>query len=455
MMKNMKADQKQPAENALAQEFHFITLIRFALPTMVMMIFMGLYTIADTIFVSRLVNTNALSALNIVCPVINLTVGVGTMLSAGGSAVVAAKMGQGREEEARQDFSLIVLAGAVLGILIALLGIRWMDSVIYGLGANNVLFPYCRDYLFVILIFTPASMLQVLFQNLIVTAGKPGFGMVLSVSAGIANIILDYIFMGILKMGIRGSALGTGIGYLIPTVFGVLFFMRNPGTLRFCRPSFDWKMLLGSLSNGCSEMVSQTAAAVTTFLFNGTMMRLAGENGVAAVTIMIYTQFFLTTLYIGYSMGVAPVISYNRGRKNDRQLRRTVLHSLAFTAGSSCCIFGISMLFGEAFLEVFCPSGSGVYGIAAEGIRIFPAAFLFCGMNIFTSAMFTALSNGKLSALISFLRTFGLITMLLMILPKFFGITGVWMAVPIAEAVTWIVAVRLLWGCRGKYGYGG
>lgn len=446
----MKTDQKQPAENALAQDFHFLSLIRFAFPTMVMMIFMGLYTIVDTIFVSRFVNTNALSALNIVCPVINLTVGLGTMLAAGGSAIVAAKMGQGREQEARRDFSFIVLAGAVLGIFITLIGIRWIDPILYGLGANDILFPYCREYLFIILLFTPASMLQVLFQNLIVTAGRPGFGMVLSVSAGIANVILDFIFMGILKMGIRGSALGTGIGYLIPTVFGILFFAGNTGTLSFCHPSFDWKMLFRSLSNGCSEMVSQAASAVTTFLFNSTMMSLAGENGVAAVTIMIYTQFFLTTLYIGYSMGVAPVISYNYGRKNHRQLKRTILHSLAFTAGSSVGIFGISMLFGEPFLRIFCRPETEVYAIAGEGIRIFPAAFLFCGMNIFTSSMFTALSNGKVSALISFLRTFGLITLFLMLLPKFLGITGVWMAVPAAEAVTWIAAAGMVYRCKRR-----
>lgn len=437
-------NQKNSAENALAQSFRFGSLIRFALPTMIMMIFMGLYTIVDTIFVSRLVNTNALSALNIVCPVINLTVGLGTMLAAGGSAIVAAKMGQGREQEARQDFSFMILAGVVFGMLITLSGICFLDQIIYGLGANAILFPYCKQYLFVILIFTPASMLQVLFQNLIVTAGKPGFGMVLSVGAGIANVVLDYIFMGICKMGIKGSALGTGIGYLIPTFFGVQFFLKNHGTLRFSRPSFDWKMLAGSLANGSSEMVSQMASAVTTFLFNGTMMKRAGENGVAAITIMIYTQFFMTTLYIGFSMGVAPVLSYNYGRKNHERLKRTLRQGFLFIIGISACIFTLSMLFGVPFLKIFCTPESQVFAIASQGIRIFPFGFLFCGLNIFASAMFTALCNGKISALISFLRTFGFITVLLLTLPKFFGITGVWMAVPIAEAATWAAAIVLI-----------
>lgn len=447
----MEIKQDQSVENALAQSFRFYSLIRFALPTMIMMIFMGLYTIVDTIFVARFVNTDALSALNIVCPVINLTVGLGTMLAAGGSAVVAAKMGQGKDLEARQDFSFLIFSGILLGILITLTGIWFLNPIIYGLGANEVLFPYCREYLFVILLFTPAGMLQVLFQNLIITAGKPGIGMALSVSAGVANVVLDYVFMGICKMGIRGSALGTGIGYLIPTIFGIFFFMKNSGTLRFCRPSFDWKMLAESLGNGSSEMVSQMASAVTTFLFNSKMMELAGEDGVAAITIMIYTQFFLTTLYIGFSMGIAPVVSYNYGRKDHGQLKRTLGHGVTFMIGISVCVFTISMLLGVPFLKIFCPPESEVFAIAKHGIRIFPFAFLFCGMNIFASAMFTALSNGKISALISFLRTFGWITVLLVILPNFFGITGVWMAVPIAEGATWVITGVAVYKYRRVY----
>ena len=195
--------------NPLAQKFTAVSLLKFAFPTMITMLFMGLYTIGDTIFVSRFVNTDALSAINMVTPVINIIVGLGTMLATGGSAVIARKMGEGKEREASQDFALIVFCGAALGIWIAVTGVLCMDEIIRGLGAGERLFPYCREYLMILLLFTPASILQVLFQNLIVTAGRPGFGMALSLGAGAANVVLDYIFMVPFGMGIRGSALGT------------------------------------------------------------------------------------------------------------------------------------------------------------------------------------------------------------------------------------------------------
>ena len=277
----------QAEENPLSQDFDIKSLLKFALPTIIMMLLMGLYTIVDTIFVAQFVGTNALSALNIVCPVINLIVGLGTMLATGGSAIVARKMGAGETVRASQDFTLIIGAGALFGVIITVLGTALIDNMIRGLGASGILFPYCKEYLSILLLFTPASMLQVLFQNLIVTAGRPGFGMALGISAGAANILFDYIFMVPLQMGIKGAALGTGIGYLVPTVAGILFFRLGNGSLHFRRPVMDISVLAGSCANGFSEMVSQGAAAVTTFLFNRTMMNLLGEDGVAAITIII------------------------------------------------------------------------------------------------------------------------------------------------------------------------
>ncbi|MEG0378144.1 MAG: MATE family efflux transporter, partial [Eubacterium sp.] len=318
----MSDTRSEKLENPLSKDFTMRSLLQFALPTIVMMIFMGLYTIGDTVIISRFVSTDALSALNIVTPVINVIVGLGAMLATGGSAIVAKKMGEGNEKRASQDFTLIVFAGAILGAGVAVLGILLIDKIIWGLGANAVLFPYCKQYLFILLLFTPASMMQILFQNLMVTAGKPGFGMFLSISAGVINVVLDYIFVVVMDMGIAGSALGTGIGYLIPTVIGIVFFARAKGMLHFRKPVLDFYVLWKSSSNGFSEMVSQIATAVTTFLFNLMMMRLLGEDGVAAITIIIYTQFLLTTLYIGFSMGVAPIISYNYGSKDYKRLKK-------------------------------------------------------------------------------------------------------------------------------------
>ena len=278
-------------------------------------------------------------------------------------------------------------------------------------------------------------------------------GMVLGVSAGIANILLDYIFMVPLHMGIKGAAFGTGIGYMIPAVIGLCFFSAKRGSLHFRKPVIDFSVLVESCTNGFSEMVSQAATAVTTFLFNCIMMKLLGENGVAAITIIIYTQFLLSALYIGFSMGAAPVISYNYGKQDEKQLKNVFAICMQFIVFVSVTVFAVAIIFGSPLVRVFAEKGTPVYEIARNGFLIFPFSFLFCGLNIFTSATFTALSNGKLSAILSFLRTFGLITVLLLTLPNLLGVTGVWLAVPIAELITMVVALVFLHQNREKYHY--
>ena len=440
-------------KNPLAESFNALSLIRFAFPSMVMMLFMGLYTIVDTIFVARFVDTNALSSINIVCPVINLIVGLGTMLATGGSAVVAKKMGNGNIREARSNFTLIVVAGAVIGLLITAAGLLFLDEIIWGLGASEILFPYCRDYLTIQLIFAAFNMMQVLYQNLFVTAGKPTLGLVLAVLAGIANIVFDYVFIVLLQMGIKGAAIGTGIGYMIPTIIGTIFFLMKRSELHFCKPDMDASVLLKSCSNGVSELVSQCSTAVTTFLFNITMMKLLGEDGVAAITVLIYSQFLLTTLYIGFSMGTAPVVSYNYGSGNVKQLKKTVRICFSFIAGISIFVFLFSLLGGESIAKVFAENNRNVFEITKNGFSIFSFSFLFSGCNIFSSALFTALSNGKASAAIAFLRTFGFITVFLLLLPKFLKVTGVWLAVPLAELLTLILTIYLLCRHRKQYHY--
>lgn len=434
----------EPSKNPLALDVSLPALLKFALPSMAGMIFMGLYTIGDTVIVARLVNTDALSAINIATPIINIIVGLGTMLATGGSAIIAGKMGAGKLTEAWQDFSLITVSGAALGIAIAILGTLLMDRLIWSLGASQRLFPYCKAYLSILLVFTPASILQVLFQNLIITAGRPGLGMAFSVGAGAVNVFLDCLFIHFFEMGIQGSALGTGVGYLISAALGGAFFLSGKGHLKFRRPVLRLKVLAISCSNGCSELVSQASSAVTTFLFNRSMMGLLGEDGVAAVTIMIYLQFLLTTLFIGFSMGTAPVISYYYGRKDLLSLKKIFRICLGLTSGISVFVFLFTIGFGSFLAGIFSPKGTPVYAITREGFSIFPFAFLFCGINIFASAAFTALSDGKRSAFLSFLRTFGLITVFLLTLPEIFGVRGVWMAVPAAELITMTIAIFLI-----------
>ncbi len=432
------------SEHIFDQKWSAASLLRFAFPTIVMMVFMGLYTIVDTIFVARFVSTDALSAINIVCPVINLTVGLGTMIAAGGSAVVSRKMGAGLEQEAKEDFTLLVLAAAGIGAAILICGTLWLNPILLALGASERLLPFCRDYLGLLLLFLPANVIQTVYANLFVTAGKPGLGFGLSVLAGLANILLDYVFIVLGSMEIRGAALGTGLGYLIPAAAGTVFFFRNRGALFFVKPRWKGALLTESCLNGSSEMVGQLAAALTTFLFNLTMMERLGEDGVAAVTIMIYSQFLLNTLFIGFSMGVAPVIGFHYGSGNRKQQRKILSICIRFLAAASLLIFALFISGGPLVVRMFTPDASRVYEIAAAGFPVFSVSFLFCGFNIFISALFTALSNGKISAVLSFLRTFGLLCGGILLLPRLFGITGVWMAVPMAEGIMFFVSLGCL-----------
>lgn len=440
-------------DNLLDREWNAVSLLRFALPTVIMMILMGLYTIADTIFAARFVNTDALSAINIVCPVINVTVGLGTMLASGGNAIVSRKMGAGENQAAKETFTLLVVTGAAIGFLIFLGGTVWIDKLLYALGASGLLFPYCKKYLLTLFLFIPANVLQTLFSNLFVTAGKPGLGFSLSVLAGAANLVLDYVFIVPCNLSIQGAALGTGFGYLIPTIAGLVYFTRSKGVLSFTRPKWKWAVIKESCFNGSSEMVGQLAAAITTFLFNDAMMELAGENGVAAISIIIYSQFLLNTLYIGYAMGISPVIGFHYGNGNAAQQKKVFSVSIRFIAAASVLVFAVSLFCGPYIVRLFAEDAPAVYQIAANGFRIFSCSFLFCGLNIFTSAMFTALSNGKVSAVLSFLRTFGLTAGGILFLPRLWGITGVWLAVPLAEGIMFVISALCLVLYRKRYSY--
>lgn len=421
--------------NPLDRRWTAASLLAFTLPTVAMMLFMGLYTAADTVFVARLAGTDALSALNIVCPAVNLMVGLGTMLAAGGSAILARKMGAGEAASAREDLTLLTLAGAGLGLLIALGGRLALAPLVRALGATSRLLPYCVDYLGVLLLFAPAYLLQTMFSNLFVAAGRPRLGLGLSLAAGGVNILLDWLLMGPLQLGIRGAAWGTGIGCLIPAAAGVLWFARGGGGLRFARPRWSSSVLAESCLNGSSELIGQLAAAVTTYLFNRAMLRLAGEDGVAAVTILIYTQFLLNTLFIGFSMGAAPAVSFAYGAEDRPRLRRIVLLCGRVLAGASLGIFAAAMLGGGALVALFAPPETAVCRLGREGMGVFGWSFLFCGWNIFISGLFTALSNGRVSAALSALRTFGLVAGGLLVLPELLGVRGVWLAVPLAEGV--------------------
>lgn len=444
----------EKTHNGIAQEFNLISLLRFVAPTVVMLVFMSLYQMVDAVFVSKFVGENALSALNIVYPFPSIVIAVSIMLATGGSAIIARNMGEGKEKEAKENFSFIVLVGAVIGVAIATAGILFIEPLIYMLGATPSLYDYCYEYLFILVLSVPLSVFQMLFQSFFVTAGKPHLGLTLTVLGGVSNIVLDYVFIVLCGFGVSGAALATSIGYSIPGLFGLIYFaVSRKGTLYFVKPVFRWGVLFKCCINGSSEMVNNLAVAVTTFLFNVLMLKYAGEAGVAAITIVLYAQFLMTSAFMGFSSGIAPVVSFNYGSGNVRQLKKIFKISVWVITVVSAAVFVIAETCSDVVIMVFTPAGSEVFGLTKYGFAIFSFSFLCTGMNIFASALFTAFSNGKISAILSFLRTFVFLTACLLFLPLFWEVDGIWLAVPVAEVMALFVSVYYLVRFKKVYQY--
>ncbi|SCJ93624.1 Staphylococcal virulence regulator protein A [uncultured Clostridium sp.] len=428
--------------NILSQKITTSSLIKFSIPTVIMMTFMSLYTMVDGIFISNFVGTDALSAVNLVSPFIMIISTIGIMLATGGSAIVARKMGERKIKESKENFSLLVVMGIIVGVAVLILGNIFINPLIKVLGANEVVSKYCYDYIKIMLAFMPALMLQVIFQSFFVTAGKSALGLGFVVVGGITNIILDYIFIAVLKMGLMGAGLATGIGYSIPGVLGFIYFLINrKGSLYLIKPKMDFKVLKESLINGSSEMVSNLASGITIYLFNIAMMKMIGSDGVASISVILYTDSLLVAIYMGYAMGVAPLISYNYGEENRRNLRKILKISVRTLLIGSVIVSAACVVFSKNLVSIFAPAGSNVFHIAAAGLPIFSIAFLFKGLNIFASSMFTALSNGKVSAVLSFLRTFVFLIVGIAVFPRLFNVTGLWISVPFAEILAIIVSI--------------
>lgn len=421
---------------SIGQKFTPFSLLKFAFPSMVMMMFMSLYMIVDGVFISRFVGSPALSAANIVYPAASLLIAVGVMLATGGSAVVAKEMGEGQRQRAKEDFTFLTVTGVAASLVFTVITTLFCTQISHLLGANENLVGYCDEYLKILMFFAPASMLQMIFQSFFVTAGKPNLGLAVTVLAGLTNAVLDYVFMGVIGMGIKGAALATGLGQMIPAVVGIACFSLGRGELHFVSFHPDFAKLGQACFNGASEMVTNISNAVITYLFNIIMMKLTGEDGVAAITIILYGQFLFNSLYMGFSMGTAPVISFNHGANKIKELKNVTGICKRFVLISSVAVTILSYVTADFVTVIFVSKESPVYELTVQGFLLFSVSYLFSGYNIFTSSYFTALSDGKTSAVISFTRTFGCIVAALLVLPKVMGITGVWLAIPAAELVT-------------------
>ncbi|MGI6031121.1 MAG: MATE family efflux transporter [Eubacteriales bacterium] len=441
-------------DNVMKQNFTLPRLLWFVLPTVVMMVAMSTYTSVDGAFVSKMISEDALAAVNIVYPVISVIVALSLMLATGSNAIIARKLGEGKGEEARQFFTLIYGVGFGSGVVLSLLCWLGIEPLLAWLGTTPELYGYAREYLGVLLWFFPMGFLQMFTQNFFVTEGKPGIGLTTCLLGGVANIVLDYVFMGPCQMGIAGAAVATGIGYSVPGLYGVWYFARNAGgTLHFQRPRWRGREMLHTCSNGSSELVNNLSVAITTLLFNLTMLHYVGEAGVSAITVILYLQFIQAAVYFGYAQGIAPVISYKYGQGDQLQLHGIVRTSIFLLTGCSLLVVLFSILLADEAVMLFLEPGSSTFALARRGFLIFSTSYLFMGVNVFLSAMFTALSNGFLSALLSFLRTLVFLVGGLLFFPWWLGVDGVWIAVPAAEALSAVVGYICYRSQKKRYGY--
>lgn len=435
------------------QPIRMRTMLSFTAPTMVLMVFTSLYTVVDGIVLSNYVGSLALSATNIVYPLQNICMAVGFMFATGSNAIVARKLGEEKPQEANQFMTLITLVTLGTMAVLVLCFLYWDEQLYVLLGADAELLPYCVAYGRIVIPGNLVLALQVLFQNYLVTADKPRVSLGLSVLGGMVNIVGDIVLVGPLHCGITGAAAASVAGQAIAGLLPLFIFFHPKTLIHFARPRWAGRDLLFSMANGSSEMVSNLAGAVTTTLFNLQMMALIGEKGVAAISAILYLQFIFVAIFLGFTSGLAPVISYHYGAGNKENLHKLFRIGVTVVAVFSLTMFLLSELGNETLVLIFASHDPALKELMVSGFRILAISFLCSGVNIFGSGWFTALNNGKLSAIISTMRTLVFETACLIILPGIMGINGVWIAMPIAEFLAAVIAIAFLAKNRKQYGY--
>ncbi len=428
-------------------------ILKFAIQTIAMTVFMSFYTMVDGLFVSNLIGTNALSAINLTAPIIQLVTAISTMLATGGSAVIMKKMGEQKTEEAKEDFTFLILVNVIVGMVMCTVGYLTMNHIFAGMNLSADVETYCIKYLSRYLVFTIPILLMNNFTLYMIASEKANLSLICSVTGGILNIILDYVLIAKLHMGIGGAAIATGIGYSVTAVVGFIVFSQKKNLLHFKKPVFRFKVLTHAATNGCSEMATALVTGIITMMFNWTMLYYVGEDGVAAVTIIMYVLMFASSLYTGYSYGVAPMLSYYYGEQNHKKLKKLVTISLKVIIGISLTTVIASFLLTKPLVSIFARSDNPVYDLAVTGNRVCTIALLFIGFNIFASGMFTALSNGIVSAILAFSRSFVFMLITMILLPFIFGVNGIWLATPAAELMALVLSVFMFLKYKNKYKY--
>lgn len=438
----------------LSEHFTYKTLIKFTIPTIIMMIFTSIYGVVDGIFVSNCVGSDAFAAVNLIMPVLMILGIVGFMIGSGGSALIAKTIGEGKKEKANEYFSMLIYLLIIIGLILSIVGIIAIRPISGLLGAKENILEDCITYGRVLLIFLIPFILQNCFQNFLVVAEKPTFGLIISIIAGITNMILDFVFIYVLKMGVFGAAAATGISQLVGGVIPLVYFIRkNNSPLKIIKAKFERKAIWQSCTNGSSEMLTNLSMSLVNMLYNIQLMKYAGSDGVVAYGIIMYIGFVFSGTYLGYSMGTAPIIGYHYGAENTEELKSLLKKSLKLIAITSIVMTGLAEISSKLLASIFVSYNAELLDMTTNAIRLFAISYIISGFNIFASSFFTALNNGLVSATISFLRTLVFQVAMILILPLIFGLNGIWLAVVVAETLALIVSIIFLVYNRKNYKY--
>lgn len=419
-----------------------------------MMIFTSIYSVVDGLFVSQLAGKTAFAAINLVWPVFVIIGSIGYMIGTGGTAIVGKTLGEGKRQEANAYFSMFVYIVLFLGVVLGVIGWFIVRPLSRMLGAEGQMLSDCVLYGRVLLVALPFFLLQFAIQSFFITAEKPKLGLYVTVIGGVLNMALDALFIAGFRWGLFGAAFATALSQTIATTTALLYFAsKNDSLLHLGKTRFYKKILLKACANGSSEMVMNIASSVVTIIFNYQLLRMIGEDGIAAYGVLMYVGFIFSAVFIGYSMGIAPVISYQYGAENHTELKNLFRKSMMITAVVGVSMVVISELSAAALSDFFVGYDKDLFELTVFALRIFASSFLFTGFNIFGSSFFTALNDGLVSAVISFLRTFVFAVGSVLILPIIMGINGFWFAIPAAETAALLVTLCFLYGKRNKYHY--
>ena len=438
----------------LSEHFTARKLLRFTLPSMVMMVFTSIYGVVDGIFISNFVGSDPFAAINLIMPFLMILGALGFMLGSGGSALVGFYLGMGQEKRANEIFSLLVYVLLGVGALLTVLGLLFLEPVARLLGADEVMLPYCVRYARIVLLGLVPFTLQNVFQSFLVTAERPHFGLYITVGAGVTNMVLDALLVAVIPLGVEGAALATVISQCVGGFLPLIYFLRpNTSRLRLTRTHWELRPVLKSAANGSSEFMTNISMSIVTMLYNWQLLRLMGADGVTVFGIIMYVSFIFVALFLGYSMGSAPIVSFHYGAGNQEELRGLFRRSLTIILSMSVGLTVLAIVLAKPLAMIFVSYDPALLSVTTRALTIYAVSYLLTGFNIYASSFFTALNDGLVSALISFARTLVFQVLAVLTLPLLWEADGIWAAVILAEGLAAVLSLFCFLRFRKKYGY--